>query len=75
MKFSLRPLVTLLLLVLPALCGLMAQPGGPGGPGGPPCWPPPCIPIDGGLSLLIGAGALLGGKKAWDAHRSRKPHP
>lgn len=71
MKFTFRPLVTLLFLALPALGGLMAQPG----PGGPPCWPPPCIPIDGGLSLLIGAGALLGGKKAWDAHRTRKPHP
>lgn len=49
----------------------MAQPG----PGDPPCWPPPCIPIDGGLSLLIGAGALLGGKKAIEARRSRKTNP
>ena len=40
--------------------------------GSPPCWPPPCIPIDGGLSLLVAAGALLGGKKAIDLRRSRK---
>ena len=39
---------------------------GPIGPptGPPPCWPPPCtIPIDGGISILIAAGAALGGKK------------
>ncbi len=40
--------------------------------GSPPCWPPPCIPIDGGLSLLVAAGAVLGGKKAFDMRRSRK---
>ena len=33
---------------------------------------PPCIPIDGGLSLLVAAGAVLGGKKAFDMRRSRK---
>jgi hypothetical protein len=68
MKHLLRP-VLLLVLMLAPLCGaLMAQVG----PGGPPCWPPPCIPIDGGLSLLIGAGALLGGKKALEARKARK---
>jgi hypothetical protein len=41
--------------------------------GGPPVGgPPPCIPIDGGLGLLIGAGALLGGKKALDLRRERQ---
>jgi hypothetical protein len=37
-------------------------------PGGadPPCWPPPCIPIDGGLGLLIACGAIYGGKKVYD---------
>ena len=69
MKQSLRLAVLLVLLVLPFAGTLMAQPG-PGG--GPPCWPPPCIPIDGGLSLLIGAGALLGGKKALDARKAHK---
>ncbi len=37
--------------------------------GAPPppqtCWPPPCIPIDGGISLLIAAGVALGGKKMY----------
>lgn len=32
----------------------------------PGCWPPPCIPIDGGISLLIAAGALYGAKKSYD---------
>ena len=38
--------------------------------GAPPppqtCWPPPCIPIDGGISLLVAAGVALGGKKMYD---------
>ena len=69
MKRSFRFLLTAALLVAPFAGVLMAQPG-PGG--GPPCWPPHCIPIDGGLSLLIGAGALLGGKKAWDLRKAGK---
>jgi hypothetical protein len=36
-----------------------AQPG-PGG--GPPCWPPPCIPIDGGISIFIAIAAFAGYK-------------
>ncbi|MEO7082516.1 MAG: hypothetical protein ABIY71_13370 [Flavobacteriales bacterium] len=69
MKITLRLLLLSAFLVVPVIGALMAQPGSGGGP---PCWPPPCIPIDGGLSLLIGAGALLGGKKALDARKARK---
>ncbi len=39
----------------------------------PPCGPPfgpVCVPIDGGISLLIAAGMALGGKKAYDAYRN-----
>ena len=46
--------------------------GGPPGPptgGSPPCWPPPCVPIDGGLGLLLAAGALIGGKKLYDLRK------
>ena len=50
---------------------LIAQ-GGPPVGGQPPCWPPPCIPIDGGLGLLIAAGALIGGKKAFELSREKK---
>ncbi len=48
--------------------GAFAQPGGGGGPGGdddPGCWPPPCVPIDGGVGWLVAAGALYGGRKAY----------
>jgi len=51
---------------------LFAQPPGGPPPGGggatgstPPCWEPACVPIDGGISLLIAAGALLGGRKLY----------
>ena len=38
--------------------------GGPGGPGGPPggCWPPPCIPIDGGLTIFSLLSIIFGYK-------------
>jgi len=36
----------------------------------PPAPPQPAaVPIDGGLSLLLAAGAGLGAKKAWDARK------
>lgn len=42
-------------------------------PGGMPgCWPPPCVPIDGGITLLIAAGAAYGAKKLYN---SRKKSP
>lgn len=54
--------ILLLVFIAPAL---LAQPGGgpPVGGGEPACWPPPCIPIDGGMSFLLAAGLALGGKK------------
>jgi hypothetical protein len=43
-------------------------PGGGGGPGDDDgCVPPPCVPIDGGISLLVAAGVALGGKKIFDS--------
>lgn len=42
----------------------MAQP--------PPPANPAAVPIDGGLSLLLAAGAGLGAKKAWDARKAAK---
>ena len=70
MKNVLRFALVTAALLLPFAGVVMAQ--GVGGP--PPCWPPPCIPIDGGISLLVAAGTLLGGKKALDLRRSRKPN-
>jgi len=52
---------------------LIAQPPDPGGGGGgPSCFPPPCIPIDGGLSLLLVAGVAYGGKKVYDMNKGKE---
>lgn len=45
----------------PVVVGPPPPPGG----GGPTCWPPPCIPIDGGIGVLVAAGLALGGRKLW----------
>lgn len=57
-----------IVLLSPSILKAAAGPGGPGGGMGPPtgCWPPgnpACIPIDGGITLLIAAGLAYGGKK------------
>jgi len=46
-------------LAVPAPIGPPPPPGG----GGPTCWPPPCIPIDGGIGVLLAAGLAFGGSK------------
>lgn len=51
---------------------LFAPPSTPGGGSPPACWPPPCIPIDGGISVLIIAGAALGLKKTHDSYKTGK---
>lgn len=51
--------------------GMGSPPNPPGGGGGPPCWPPPCVPIDKGLGLLLIAGVILGGKKAYDLSKEK----
>jgi hypothetical protein len=75
--FSILTLVVFLLITTISF----AQPaGGPppppppptGGAANPPCWPPPCIPIDGGIGFLVIAGAALGVKKMYD-HKKSKP--
>jgi len=47
-------------------------PGPPGGGGDPPCWPAPCVPIDGGLGILLLAGLAYGGKKAYQTIKDKK---
>lgn len=62
-----RSLLVVLAFLMPCAGVLMAQPvGGP-----PPCWPPPCIPIDGGMSALITMGLAFGARKAYLLRRSR----
>jgi len=56
-----------LLLISTAVSAQFGPPATGPGPGG--CFPPPCVPIDGGISLLIAAGVGLAGKKAYDHHK------
>ena len=37
---------------------ILSQPGPPQSP----CWPPPCVPIDGGISLFTFISILIGYK-------------
>ena len=59
--------INLLIIDFSWAAGPPAPPGGGGGT--PPCWPAPCVPIDGGLSLLVAAGLAYGGKKAYDTFK------
>lgn len=60
-------LIFALNLILANVAVGAGPPGPPGGGGDPPCWPPPCIPIDGGLGFLLVAGVAYGAKKTSDA--------
>jgi hypothetical protein len=60
--------ITLIIIVFgfASFCIAAPPPAPPSGAtGGPGCWPPPCVPIDGGISLLIAAGAIYGGRKLY----------
>ncbi len=57
--------------ILSAYTSCFAAPAPPS-VGGASCWPPPCIPIDGGISLLIAAGALYGGSKLYSKQKNKK---
>lgn len=68
---QIRFTTTILTIFLSCFSLFSAPPPPPGG-GKPKCWPPPCVPIDGGLSLLMAAGALYGGKKIYDKSSKQK---
>ena len=74
MQNYIKILLTTSLIML--VCVALGQPAGGDPPGGPaggtaPCWPPPCVPIDGGISFLIAIGAAFGGKKAYDSLKKK----
>lgn len=64
------------LLIVAFLVGfnfiMFAPPPAPPGSGGAGCWPPPCVPIDGGLSFLVAAGAIYAGKKLHSVNKNQK---
>ncbi len=51
--------IVILIILVVITQHYFSQPG-PGG--GPPCWPPPCIPIDGGISIFVAIAAIVGYK-------------
>ena len=65
-------LIMVVFLGITSLCkALPPPPPPPGGGDTPGCWPPPCIPIDGGISLLIAAGAIYGGRKLYGSRKEK----
>lgn len=65
-------IVLSLLFIIASTAICLAGPPPPPPQGSPLCWPPPCVPIDGGISLLIAAGALYGGKKLYNKQKENK---
>ncbi len=66
----LKTTLVLSLILLSSQALLSAPPPPPSG--SPGCWPPPCVPIDGGITFLIAAGAAYGTKKLVDAKKKNK---
>ncbi|MBL7901691.1 MAG: hypothetical protein JNK73_06825 [Bacteroidia bacterium] len=56
-----------------SLCAYSAPAPPPSATGGPGCWPPPCVPIDGGIVFLMAAGVAYGAKTFRDARKKSKP--
>lgn len=76
-----KKLITVLLILISTHLVAMPGPTAGGPPGGtpptgspptgsgPPCWAPPCVPIDGGLGILLAAGAFVGARKLYKGTR------
>jgi hypothetical protein len=59
-----------IILILLFSSGFLMAATLPGGGATPDCWPDPCpIPLDGGVSLLLAAGAAFGTKKILDSRK------
>jgi hypothetical protein len=68
-----RKLIALSILLFCVTAIGICQPPPPPGGGAAPCGGPfgTVCPIDGGVSLLIAAGAALGGKKAFNLKKKK----
>jgi len=64
-----RILLTGVFVIMFAAFGIAQGPPGGGPPSGGNCIPPPCVPIDGGIGVLLAAGALYGGKKLYQGRK------
>ncbi len=65
---KIQPIAILFIL---AFLAANYSPPPPGGGMGPNCWPPPCVPIDGGITFLLVAGAAYGTKKVYDLKKNK----
>ena len=67
---SVKKYFLLIAMVIGSAVVTNAQPGGPGeeDPGGPQSGG---VPLDGGLALLVAAGAGYGAKKAYDFRKNK----
>ena len=66
-------LYILTILLIGFTFDLKAQPPDPGeDQDDPNCFPPPCVPIDGGLSWLLVAGVAYGGKKVYEVNKKEE---
>ncbi len=63
--------LTILLVIIGIQTGHAQPPPPPPPPTGPPCWPPPCIPVNGGMFYAIGAAVLFGAYALYKSFRSR----
>tara|TARA_B100001093_G_scaffold341800_1_gene326615 strand:- start:20880 stop:21074 length:195 start_codon:yes stop_codon:yes gene_type:complete len=61
-----KKLLTILFLLISINVIAPLAPWGPEPPPGPPCWPPPCIPVDGGILTFTFFTMLFGVKKIKD---------
>lgn len=64
-------LASVILLMIIGIQTGHSQPPPPPPPDGPPCWPPPCIPVNGGIIYAIGAAVLFGAYAILKSLRSR----
>jgi len=62
----------LVLFALVCVATMHAQPPPPPPTDEPPCWPPPCVPVDGGILFAVGAAAVFGGKKIYNSFKANK---
>ena len=69
MKIFKSLLTVLFLFGLQFAYAAPAPPPSGGTTGGPGCWPPPCVPIDGGIVFLMVAAGLYGAKKIYDLRK------
>ena len=62
----------LFVLALSVSAVVVKAQGGPGDPGADPGGAGGAVPVDGGLSLLLGAGVAYGVKKGYDYRKKLK---